>query len=246
MAKKTDPFAAYVSHPLYGRRPRVSNEPIHIDRHEQFCMVSRCGAGKIFKNTAIKADMELQKGSHYLVKYFFDEDKTCIHCKRPFIFFAAEQKYWFDQLHFNIATRGQVCGECRAFAGEQKLLKLRYDQLLDRSQLTNEQTLEMAQVCLSLVESGVFHPRSVQTVQKFLNVLRVNKTSSLKVNITDFRKRIGAFQTLSIALEQNVRAGILRAFPMSLPRTAVIQFKVARELEAIARKKYLESYISST
>lgn len=242
MAKKTDPFVAYVSHPLYGRRPCVSNEPIHIDRHEQFCMISRCGAGKFFKNTAIKADMELQKGSHYLVKYFFDEDKICIHCKRPFIFFAAEQKYWFDQLQFNIATRGQACCECRAFANELKLLKYRYDELTDHSQLTNEQTLEMARICLSLVECGVFHPRSVQTVQRLLNIIRANKTSSLKVNVTEFRQRISAVQKLSVALEQYVRADMLRAFPMSPLRTAVIQFKVARELEAIARKKFLQSY----
>ena len=242
MAKKTDIFAAYVNHPRYGQRPRISNQTIQITKHEQFCLVSRCNAGKIFKNTAIKADMELQKGSAYAVKYFFDEDKTCVHCKRHFIFFAAEQKYWFDQLKFNIAAQGHSCFECRAFANEQKYFKQRYDALTHHGERTNEQSLEMAHMCLSLVESGVFKPRSIQTVQKFLNEIANDDKSPMKGKIAKIRHRIEAVQALSKTLEQNIKADILRAFPNRPLWIEFILTKVAQKLEEISRERFLQNY----
>jgi hypothetical protein len=38
-------------------------------------------------------------------KYFYvDDERECIQCGKQFTFHAAEQKYWYETLKFNIWT----------------------------------------------------------------------------------------------------------------------------------------------
>ena len=77
-------------------------------------------------------------------------------CDRPFIFFAAEQKYWYEELGFPLESDCVRCVVCRKKQQGLELKRQRYEELFHVPERTPEQNLEMAECALSLVEAGVF------------------------------------------------------------------------------------------
>lgn len=97
------PYANFVKHPRYGRQPRFTglNPQTNFDSHTflhwhspQSCRID---------NTAIVADLDKQVAATVPVTHYYDVERQCRDCNQMFIFFAAEQKYWYEELQFPLA-----------------------------------------------------------------------------------------------------------------------------------------------
>jgi hypothetical protein len=120
-------------------------------------------------NTAIPADLSRQTPATVAATHYFDLDRMCCDCGRRFIFFAEEQKHWYEELGFGLESDCVRCVECRK--REQGLAQKarRYEELFHEPNRTAEQNLEMAECCVVLMESSIFGLRQTQRVRKLLN-----------------------------------------------------------------------------
>jgi hypothetical protein len=166
-----DPYANFVPHPRYGRRPRITGlDPKPDDLGRVFlhwhspveCRVA---------HTAIAADLSRQPRATVAVTHYFDAKRRCRDCQRPFLFFAEEQKYWYEELGFPLESDCVRCIECRRQQRGLEQKRERYGELLHVPDRTIEQSLELADCCLSLVEAGVFPERPLQRVRSILTRL---------------------------------------------------------------------------
>ncbi|PHP67791.1 hypothetical protein CSC94_08935 [Zhengella mangrovi] len=174
-------YSTYVEHPYYGRYPILSNVRPILLAEEEFVIIRKCTSGKSIKGTAIPANMIRQKQSgSYLIKYFFDEERICCDCNRPFIFFAQEQKRWHEELGININAAGKRCFECRKIHRNTKKNNKRYAELVANEKPTAEQMLEMAEICMQEVEAGRFHRKQLQTAKALIR--RVSRLGQNKAS----------------------------------------------------------------
>ena len=100
-----------VPHPRFGVEPLVSGLNIPRKAIEEGHWSYKYEA--IFPESVLVADTATQNYSIYPRKYYVDMLERCEACKRPFIFFAREQKYWFETLRFYVDARCIHCPECR-------------------------------------------------------------------------------------------------------------------------------------
>jgi hypothetical protein len=97
-----DEYANYVEHPRYGRGPRFTGlQPGAIPLGYRRTIYHDEG---LIEGTAIAADLDWQSWSPVPVLYYFDLKRTCADCARPFLFFAEEQKYWYETLGFDLSA----------------------------------------------------------------------------------------------------------------------------------------------
>jgi hypothetical protein len=197
MTPNSDKYAEFVEHPRYGRRPNITGlnpsprfpeVQLHwntTDHHELVAQFeSMTGvkwpygdAGRYSKrrrripNTAILADLSRQTPATSAVTHYFDLERECVDCRRPFIFFAAEQKHWYEELGFGLESDCVRCVECRKRQRGLARQRETYESLFHVVQKTVEQCLEMADACLSLIESGVFSKKQTQRVRMLLNTV---------------------------------------------------------------------------
>lgn len=139
MTCSTDRYALFVDHPRYGRRPNVTGlnpspmDPgvhLHWNATTHKEIVARykaivgkewpfgdfsayCERTKRIPNTAIVADLSRQTRATVPVTHYFDLDRQCRDCNRSFIFFAQEQKHWYEQLGFGLDSDCVRCVDCR-------------------------------------------------------------------------------------------------------------------------------------
>jgi len=59
------------------------------------------------------ANTEKQNYSVFPRQYYVDVRRVCRACDRPFIFFAKEQRYWFETLNFFVDADCVLCPDCR-------------------------------------------------------------------------------------------------------------------------------------
>ncbi|MGB6044042.1 MAG: zinc-ribbon domain-containing protein [Pirellulales bacterium] len=214
MKHKTDKYAEFADHPRYGRRPNVTGldpDPTHSDvqlhwntttHHEivaQFEAVlgsewpygdfSAYSRGTRIPNTAIIADTTRQSRATVPVTHYFDLERKCCDCSRPFIFFAQEQKHWYEELGFGLESDCVRCAECRKT--QQGIARRRelYETLFHVETRTEEQTLQMADACLSLIESDTFTARQTERVRMLLNSISDDSDIRKRPGFTDLVKR---------------------------------------------------------
>jgi hypothetical protein len=212
---KTDKYDEFVDHPRYGRRPKITGlNPNPTDRgvhlhwntttHEEIVAQYEAAIGKKWPygdwssysettripNTAIVADLSRQTPATIPVTHYFDLERTCLDCRRSFIFFAAEQKYWYEELGFGLESDCIRCVECRK--RQQGIVRQReqYETLFRVEHRTEEQTLQMAEACLSLIESGIFAVRQTERVRMLLNSFREDADARGGPRFTDLVKRL--------------------------------------------------------
>lgn len=134
-----------------------------LDRLERINRTSR------IPNTAIVADLDKQTPATFAVTHYYDIDLECCDCKRRFIFFAEEQKYWYEELGFNLASECVRCVECRKIRQRAPRPLVTYELLYHVQDRDEEQNLEMAEACLKLIEEGIFNRRKAQVVRMLFN-----------------------------------------------------------------------------
>lgn len=208
MSRKTDPYEDFVEHPRFGKRPhltglnpRSNDEDVYLHWNtrssdevaEQYEAVlgepwpygGLTGYSKNTQripNTAVRADLDRQTPATVPVTHYFDLARTCRDCGQRFIFFAKEQKYWYEELGFGLDSDGVRCVPCRKNQQGLARAKATYDALFpleDRDEVAN---LKMADACLALIEGGVFPLRQVENVRRLLNL--IPKGSNTRVRPT--------------------------------------------------------------
>jgi hypothetical protein len=183
-AKRRD---RYVPHPRYGSQPRFTGLDVKKSkkgvfvrcwtaeeleswiRKNSFDWINPAQIGCLIPGTAIVADPARQVGSCMASTHYYDIEKTCRDCSRLFIFFAEEQRYWYEELQFPVDADCVRCAPCRKRSQSIDRLKERYDELSAAESLTLADELEMTLARLDLVEAGIFHPRQIEQVRAFLN-----------------------------------------------------------------------------
>lgn len=148
----TEPKRDYVRHPRFGNKPIVSEFSFSQEDIEQ---AHWSYAGKqYFPYTAIPADIEKQNYSVLPRSIYVDIEVCCEGCNRLFIFFAKEQKYWFETLNFYVDADCRRCSDCRIKVREIKSLQMKYESLQKISIRTTEEATELKQVALELYQLG--------------------------------------------------------------------------------------------
>lgn len=209
-----DEYDQFVDHPRYGRGPRItgldpkpSDPDVHLHwntkTHKEIKAAYEAVMGpypygdingyrstRRIPNTAIAADLERQAPATVAVTHYFDLARECRDCKRPFIFFAEEQKHWYEELGFGLDSDCVRCVECRK--REQGIARHRetYEALFHVANRDVDQTLEMADACLSLIEARVFSQRKAETVRMLFNSLPKEAEIRERARFADLETRL--------------------------------------------------------
>jgi hypothetical protein len=189
-------YDTYVEHPRYGRRPRFTalnpdpSDPVvnlhwnATNVHEIQKRTKRILGKKLgfltpleritpresprIAGTAIRADPTRQKSPTVPVTHYYDLEKICRNCKRPFIFFAEEQQYWYETMRFPLEADCVRCPECRKKERYLARNRATYETLAADKNRDWRANLKMAGCALVLVEHGVFRDRVVERIKSLL------------------------------------------------------------------------------
>lgn len=155
-----------VPHPRYGTRPRFTNLEFRGDR-SGMNLGWKYACSTIIPGTGMEADCSKQHGSVMPVSVYFDVLKECIDCLRPFLFYAIEQKHWFEELGFANDADCVRCVLCRKKEQKKERLNQEYQRLSTLMNKTPEDHLELA--CVALDMHGIGRLRALQKVRTCFN-----------------------------------------------------------------------------
>jgi hypothetical protein len=143
----------YVPHPRYGSSPRPSGVKVPlVDLRRGFW---RLLGDTIFPETVLVAQTKKQNFAIYPRKYYVDVLRTCRICHRPFIFFAREQRYWFETLRFFVDADCVHCPDCRRESRVVQRRLRRYSDLFAKSETTRKELMFLVDDTAYLLERGV-------------------------------------------------------------------------------------------
>ena len=199
LKRPADKYDAYVEHPRYGRQPRhtgLNPDPdapeVHLHWNATNSLEIQKRTARILgksseftarleaitprelprlAGTAIQADPARQSRATIPVTHYYDVEKICRNCRRHFIFFAEEQKHWYEELRFPLEADCVRCPECRK--KEQFLARNRstYEKLAATTKRDWRDNAKMAGCALTLVEHGIFRDRVLQRVAALLKTI---------------------------------------------------------------------------
>jgi len=208
MKQESDRFAGFVDHPRYGRRPRITglNPQPHdrgVNLHWNATTYQEVVSGyeavigkwpygnlgirvdrtKRIPNTAVPSDLARQSRATVPVTHYFDLERICLKCGKPFIFFAAEQKHWYETLRFPLEAQAVHCTICRK--QNQALGKARatYERLHKLEDRSDTDTIRLLEALLTLIENNIFSTRQTQHARAIVKTLPLEARA-------DFLKRI--------------------------------------------------------
>ena len=124
-----------------------------------------------FPESAIPADVRKQNFSTMShLHWYVDTLRDCWMCKRPFLFFAREQQYWYETLRFRVEADCNECVECRAGLRTVRRRLSRYGELVGKRELTDEDMLALASDVAFLWTKGLL--RDEQRLRRIRNRAR--------------------------------------------------------------------------
>lgn len=190
-------YAAFVEHPRYGRGPRYTGLNPQTDFRGITFLHWHSPAACRIPNTAIAADVTKQTRATVPVTHYYDVERQCQDCQRMFIFFAVEQKHWYEVLQFGLDSDCVRCVPCRKQQQGIAQLRDQYATLSHEPDRDERQSLTMAECCLSLIENGIFTDKQCQRVRSLIN----------SVKRRAFAKRINAIRQRITVIEAKPPAG---------------------------------------
>lgn len=182
----------YVPHPRYGDQPRYHNF-IFFKRLRENLINFHMRSRSHIPGTGIKADESKQVCATFPATYYFDEEKTCVDCNREFLFYAEEQKYWYEELGFPSYSDCVRCFPCRKrYRDKRNKINSNHEryQALYHIDRNVEQHLEMADCCLTLIEEQFYTRRKIQFVRMLLNKVRSTEDEQIILQIQHLEKRV--------------------------------------------------------
>jgi hypothetical protein len=162
-------YAGFVEHPRYGTGPRVTGLDVADSPDGRVYCHWHSPPGVRVPSTAVAADVSRQAEATLHVTHYFDAKRVCRKCERPFLFFAEEQKHWYEDLMFPLEADCLDCPPCRKDEQRLRATRQKYDALLTKTARTPTDTLELVECGLLLIESVVF---SVKLVPKLRGLLK--------------------------------------------------------------------------
>lgn len=156
-----------VEHPRYGAAPIRSRENFsEWEVREAFWQYGPLTHERkiLFPETAFRADLSRQTYCCSPRMLYVDMAKVCRTCGRWFIFFALEQKYWYEELGFHVDADCVHCQDCRHETHVLKTRVERYGVLTGQTEKTVEDWDELSQIADALWEAGYI--RKPETLQK--------------------------------------------------------------------------------
>lgn len=196
MKQEADRFAEFVDHPRYGRRPLITglNPQPHdkgVNLHWNATTYQEVVSGyeavigkwpygnlglrvertRRIPNTAVASDLNRQSKAAVPVTHYFDLERACQKCGKSFIFFAAEQKHWYETLRFPLEAQAIHCPICRK--QNQALGKARatYERLQKIEKMSGSDAVRLLEALLTLIENKVFSTRQTQHARAIIKTL---------------------------------------------------------------------------
>lgn len=182
-------YANFVEHPRYGRQPRFTGLNPQTNLNGYPFLHYHSPPSCRVENTAIVANLNKQTAATVPVTHYYDVKRQCRDCSRMFIFFAAEQKYWYEELQFPLESDCIRCFPCRERRRKIAHNLKQYEYLFHVADRTSEQTLTMVECCLYLIENNVFNstPKQTQQIQRLLK--QVGDNPALKNRLKQIGQR---------------------------------------------------------
>jgi hypothetical protein len=143
----------YVPHPRYGDSSRPSE--IKVPESDIRSGFWRLRGDTIFPESVLLAQTEKQNFAIYPRKYYVDVLRCCLTCHRPFIFFAREQRYWFETLRFFVDADCVYCPECRRESRVVQRRLRRYSDLFAKNERTRKELMFLVDDTAYLLARGV-------------------------------------------------------------------------------------------
>lgn len=183
-------YREFREHPRFGRTPRITglNPVVVRPVAPGMQIINFLGhSGTRIPSTAIEADAGKQKLAIFAllsaVSHYFDQHCVCTDCDLNFIFFAEEQKHWYEDLGLSLDKRCAHCVVCRKRHQALKKKLRRYEKLCQVSKLSEDEAIEMAECCLSLIEADMFLSPPTERVRMLLNRVPEHRCRELRVRL---------------------------------------------------------------
>ncbi len=177
--------ADLVAHPRYGSGPLYTRlDSLGDDPH--FEASGQSDGSMIIRGTAILARPMFMGPTMY-----FDVLKTCVDCGRHFIFHAAEQQYWYEELGFSSGADCIRCVECRKQRQAKERSHSEYQRLIGESRKSLDDHADLVVAALDLYEQGKL--KSFDKVRALLNeALGTHPDRGSQSRIENLREQIKA------------------------------------------------------
>ena len=102
-----------IHHALYGEIPVVERRSVYNGKEFIWTEPDPAYQPPMPKG-AVRGNPLAQHYCHDFPKYFYlDEQRTCVQCRKSFVFQAKEQRFWYEVLHFNFGSTAIRCLDCR-------------------------------------------------------------------------------------------------------------------------------------
>lgn len=194
MKRNVENYSEFVEHPRYGRGPKVTGLNPEPDYRGKTFIHWHSPKECRIPNTAIVANLARQHFATVPVTHYYDVTRQCRDCGRSFIFFAEEQKHWYEELGFGLDSNCVRCVPCRKQQQGLALRRQRYEELYHIDNRTTDQNLEMADCCLALIEASTFSCRQLDRVRMLINRIRSNGEGQSDSRFNDILVRVRSLE----------------------------------------------------
>jgi hypothetical protein len=195
MKSRAAEYSAFVEHPRYGKSPRFTGLDVADSPDGAVYCHWHSPVGVRVPGTAVVADVARQRPATLHVTHYFDARRVCRKCARPFLFFAEEQKYWYEDLEFPLEADCLECAPCRKDEQRLRLARQQYDALFRKTPRTAAEALEMVECAVLLVESSVFSVKVLPKLRGLLKPLSVDAGGSSHGRARALLSRIDAIDS---------------------------------------------------
>lgn len=162
-----------VPHPRFG----VRSIPSGFDVPRELIRAVYCyDRPPVFPESAIPADISRQNYSVVPRACYVDWLRTCHCCDRPFIFFAREQQYWYEELGFWVDAQCLHCPECRRSHHRFRRACQRFSETVSRGHVSHEELTSLIQDTILLYENGTL--RSENKLRRIKNLALAQRPGS--------------------------------------------------------------------
>jgi len=191
-----DKYREFVEHPRFGWEPQYTGMNPQTDYGGDTFLHWHSPKSCRIPNTAIAANIKKQMRATVAVTHYYDAKRQCRDCRRMFIFFAAEQQHWYEVLQFGLESNCVRCVPCRKRQQGIAQLRDQYESLYHQPERDEQESLTMAECCLSLIEGQVFTIKQCQRVRSLIN----------SVHHRDFTNRINAIRQRLAIIEADTQS----------------------------------------
>lgn len=166
-------------HPVYGPAPHRTGEPLPAS-----VLVGAHFDAIIFPQSATPVGVQLRPARFWRSSCYVDELRQCSQCETLYIFFAAEQRYWYEELGIPVDERPVDCYSCRFLRHEVNERVERWAKLAARPDLTRDELRNCARQAIEMIIVGEM-PRS-EALSSFVGRVRKHlKGESIRDRLVD-------------------------------------------------------------